>query len=227
MKDQQRSFNSRWYATYPFLEYSIQNDAVYCFRCRLFRSSSHKYETTFTIKGMRDWKKIKSKLEKHNSSEAHKHSMTLWAGYKQARVHGTVCDQLNSSRARVVQENRRYLKSICQVAVLCARQDISLRLHRKHEGSSNKGNFLEILDIVASESSSLKQRMEAAPQNAKNISKQTQNELLQAAAEVVVEQITREIRRVGFYSDETRDVSRIEQLSLCFRYVHPILKITL
>ena len=88
------------------------------------------------------------------------------------------------SRARIVQQNRQYLKTICHVAVLCARQDIGLRGHCEHEGSSNKGNFL---DIVASESSSLKQRMEAAPQNAKYISKQTQNELLQAAAEVIVE----------------------------------------
>ena len=39
--------------------------------------------------------------------------------------------------------------------------------------------------------------MEAAPQNAKYISKQTQNELLQAAAEVILEQITSEIRKVG------------------------------
>ena len=220
MKDQQRSFNSRWYTAYPFLEYSIQNDAVYCFCCRFFPSPCHKYEATFTIKGLRDWKRLSQSLK----NTTVQHSMTLWAGYKQARVHGTVCDQLSSVRARIVQENRQYLKSICQVAVLCARQDIGLRGHREQEGSSNKGNFLEILDIVASESNSLKQRMEAAPQNAKYTSKQTQNELLQAAAEVIVEQITSEIRRVGFYSiiaDETRDVSRIEQLSLCFRYVHP------
>ena len=32
MRDQQRSFNSRWYADFPF-EYSVQNDAVYCFPC--------------------------------------------------------------------------------------------------------------------------------------------------------------------------------------------------
>ena len=224
MKGQQRSFNSRWYTDYTFIEYSVQNDAVYCFPCRFFPSSSHKAEVTFTVKGMRDWKKIRSKLQKHSNSDCHKHSMTLWVGYKQARIHGTVGDQLSSERAKTIQENRQYLKSIFQVAVLCARQDIGLRGHREREGSSNRGNFLEILDVVASENSSLQKRMQDAPQNAKYISKTTQNELLHAAAQVITEKITDEIKRARFFSiiaDETHDVSRIEQLSLCFRYVHP------
>ena len=66
--------------------------------------------------------------------------------------------------------------------------------------------------------------MHDAPQKAKYTSKTTQNELLHASAEVITEKITDEIRRARFFSiigDETRDVSRVEQLSLCFRYVHP------
>ena len=49
-------------------------------------------------------KKIWSKVEKHTSSDAHKHSVTFWAGYKQAATHGTVGDQLSSERARVKTE---------------------------------------------------------------------------------------------------------------------------
>ena len=59
-----------------------------------------------------------------------------------------------------------------------------------------------------------------SPQNAKYTSKITQNELLHASAKVITEKITDEIRRAQFFSiiaDETRDVSRVEQLSLCFR----------
>ena len=81
---------------------------------------------TFTVKGMRDWKKIRSKLEKH-SRYCHKHSMSLWAGYKQVRIHGLVSDHLSREKAKTIQENRQYLKLICQIAVLCARQDRSER----------------------------------------------------------------------------------------------------
>ena len=31
-----RSFSSQWYAPYPFMEYSVRTDAVYCYACRLF-----------------------------------------------------------------------------------------------------------------------------------------------------------------------------------------------
>ena len=75
------------------------------------------------------------------------------------------------------------MKSICQAAVLCARQDIGLRGHREHEGSANKGNFLEILDVVASEDTTLKKHMQDAAHNAKYVSKATRNEVLQAAAD--------------------------------------------
>lgn len=40
---------------------------------------------------------------------------------------------------------------------MCARQDIGLRGYREHEDSANKGNFLEILDVVASEDTTLKE----------------------------------------------------------------------
>ena len=76
VKGQKRSFNSSWYKTYPFLEYSVQEDAVYCFPCRLFPSPSSKAEMTFTEKDLRNWKKFRSKVDKHMSSEAHKLSVS-------------------------------------------------------------------------------------------------------------------------------------------------------
>ena len=60
--------------------------------------------------------------------------------------------------------------------------------------------------------------MESSPGNAKYTSKTTQNDLLKAVSAIMVEKIVDEIKRAGFYSiiaDETRDISRIEQLSLC------------
>ena len=62
------------------------------------------------------------------------------------------------------------------------------------------------------------------PQNAKYTSKSVQNELLEAVASVIIEHITNQIRKATCFSiiaDETRDISRIEQLTLCIRYVCP------
>lgn len=158
------------------------------------------------------------------SSEAHKLSLTLWCGYQQTKVHGTVGDQLDTERKKIVKDNRVFLTSICKVAVFCTRQDIGLRGHIECEGSLNRGNFLEILDVMASENPVLRKRRENSPGNAKYTSKTTQNDLLKAASAIIVKQIVEEIKKAEFYSiiaDETRDISRIEQLSLCLRYVHP------
>ena len=76
-----------------YFVYSIQKDAIFCFPCRLFTSQSHKGETTFIVNGLRDWKKIRSKTDKLASSETHKNSVTLWAGYMQAKRYGTVGDR--------------------------------------------------------------------------------------------------------------------------------------
>ena len=58
---------------------------------------------------------------------------------------------MNSGRAKVREENRQYLKSICQVAVLCVRQDIALiyRGHQEHDDSSHpiKEIFVKLLTL--------------------------------------------------------------------------------
>lgn len=52
-----RAFNSEWYKLYPWLEYSQEKDAGYCYPCRLFRvSGSGKSDAAFTRNGYRDWK---------------------------------------------------------------------------------------------------------------------------------------------------------------------------
>ena len=71
VRGQKRSFNYSWYKSYPSLEYSVKEDAVYCFPGRLFPSPTHKAETTFTEKGLHNWKKFISKVDKHMSSVAH------------------------------------------------------------------------------------------------------------------------------------------------------------
>lgn len=83
--DRNRSFALHWYQSYPFIEYSIQRDAVYCFSCRQFPSSSGYADTTFTTGGCNKWKKIGEKLKRHAESNAHEESMTKWMSYKQTK----------------------------------------------------------------------------------------------------------------------------------------------
>ena len=129
-----RGFSCQWYALYPFVEYSVQMDAVFCYACRRFPPPLVHTEEVFIKTGFRNWKKIGEKLQKHTQSEFHKHSVALWGAYQQAKACGSIAEQLDSQLSTVIQSNRKFLKTIAQVVILCARQNMALRslVSKKH-----------------------------------------------------------------------------------------------
>jgi hypothetical protein len=58
-KKHPRRFQSHWFKSYPWLEYSEKNTA-FCFPCYLFPSkpSGKPGSDTFTVKGFNCWKKV-------------------------------------------------------------------------------------------------------------------------------------------------------------------------
>jgi len=53
---QKRSFNSKYYQEYNWLEYSIEKNAVFCYCCRVFGCDSK--DQVFTKNGYTDWKRV-------------------------------------------------------------------------------------------------------------------------------------------------------------------------
>ena len=105
---------------------------------------------------------------------------------------------------------------------MCAKQDLPLRGHREGPTSDNRGNFLEILNVVANHDPIVKRKLTQGPRNATYTSGDIQNDMLDTMADAVRNKITANIKKAGIYSilaDETRDCSRKEQLSIVVRYV--------
>ena len=68
----------------------------------------------------------------------------------------------------------------------------------------------------------LRKCLEEGPRNVKYTVPEIQNELLDTMAEMVLNHITSEIQKAQYYSlivDETKDISKKEQLSVVIRYV--------
>uniref|UniRef100_H3A0I3 DUF4371 domain-containing protein n=1 Tax=Latimeria chalumnae TaxID=7897 RepID=H3A0I3_LATCH len=85
--------------------------------------------------------------------------------------------------------------------------------------SSNKGNYIEILELVASTQPNLFNRLRS--RYGHYTSHQYQNDLIHSAAEVLRESIVEEVRQAKYFSvlvDETKDVSKKEQLCLLLHY---------
>lgn len=180
----------------------------------------------FTKTGYCDWKHAigaKGHLEKHNSTYAHKQAMLAWNEYKANSQRGlTIENRLDSARNLQIQQNRHYLRTVAEVLLLCAQQDIGLRGHRESQSSSNKGNFLEILHLVAQHDATVKDRLLCGPRNAVYTSPDIQNLLVNVMAGMVRENICNAIREAGVFSllaNKTRDVSKQGQLAVVLRYV--------
>lgn len=219
-----RSFHGQWYEEYPWLEYSVAMDAAYCFACRHFSSSKTVYTSSV---GYKNWRKATFKdggFSVHSKSEAHLNAMTTWRDHQKMMKRNTsVLGMMNDENRKQIKENQQYIKTIGQVLRLTAIQNIAQRGHNENDESRNRGNFLEILQVVGDHDSFIQKRLSEGPRNAMYTSKNIQNEILQILAGMVQEDILKEVKSSQYFSvtsDETKDLSKREQLSIVLRYYY-------
>ncbi|XP_076050230.1 uncharacterized protein LOC143030881 [Oratosquilla oratoria] len=148
---QTRSFNKRWYQQYSWLEYSAVKDAAYCFACRHFITSNlGRAEQSFTHNGFKNWKKATMSLKAHDTSACHKFAMQAWGEFKLQKVTGaTIYQAIDAGHDKTVAENRRYIRAVIDVLLYTACQNVAQGGHKEGVESDNRGNFLELLNVLA------------------------------------------------------------------------------
>lgn len=223
-----RSFNCEWYKQYRWLEYSRARDAAYCYPCRLFTTESGRYWETFTKNGFCDWKHALGKggiISCHDHCKTHMQAMVAWQEYVRNKASGTsITHRLDAARSKLIAANRHYLKTILQVLLVCSQQEIALRGHDESATSTNRGNFREILNLIASHDKVVSDRLTSGPRNAIYTTPLIQNELLHIMGEMVQKTICTKIQEAGLFSvlvDESKDCSKKEQLTLILRCIDP------
>ena len=193
-----------------WLRYSASADFVYCGYCYLFGVQA--FRTS-------DWSNISKFVDRHVDENASHHAAVA-RGQAFIDVHRGAPDirqQLQNQRVQAIEENRAILKSITEVVVTMARQNISLRGHVPEES-----NFNSLMALVAQHNSTLRHHLENARGNAKYTSPEIQNELLDLSAQQIVNNIVSDCKKAGCYAfiaDESTDVSVKEQISVCVRFV--------
>lgn len=225
--EKRRAFSKTWYSQHKWLEYSQSLDSVYCFACRHF-SLPNASETPFTShEGYSNWKKAMYKdggFKGHEKSEGHMNAMYAWSEHKNnILTDSSVRDALDKAyNKKKVEENRIYIKTVAEVLLLTAMQNISQRGHLETDTSQNKGNVLEIMELISKHNPLIAKKMKAAG-NAKYTSNTIQNEVMECLSEMVREDIIREVKESEYFSviaDETKDLKKTEQLSLVLRYYY-------
>lgn len=175
-----RRMTVEWYKRYDFVEYSVQNDAIFCKFCRHFGRNA----SQFTEYGYRNWKKVSTALQKHANSNEHKDSeqqMRDWKLGQKSDVsrgyRGNIAQQLDPTQVNeaFLARNRKHLMTMLDILLFCGRQEILLRGSDESQDSANKGNFLETFDLLQKYSQDVKERFESLPENAKMTHHDIQN----------------------------------------------------
>ena len=99
---------------------------------------------------------------------------------------------------------------------------LAFRDHDESQGSSDKGNFLELLQFLGDHNESINEVLQKAPKNCKLTNSDIQKDIVNAIARETSKAIIKDLDN-GFFSilvDESRDISMKEKMSLILRYVN-------
>lgn len=119
------------------------------------------------------------------------------------------------------QQNRSRLQTIVSCVRYLALQGQALRGHNEKKNSANRGNFLELLNVLAETNVEIEKALEKAPKRATSTSPDIQKEMVHTLANKVRDTIIDEIGEAKFciLVDEARDESKREQMALVIRFV--------
>lgn len=124
--------------------------------------------------------------------------------FRSSQQMGSVASQLNSAHEREVMENREYLSEVVKTLLFCARTGISLRGHDESQDSSNKGNFLSLMELRADDNSVIDKYYKKRERSFSYVQGKHQNELLSIMTDNVLQKITKDIQKAGFFCRNSR-----------------------
>ena len=171
------------------------------------------------------WKKPE-RLNKHAKSKCHTMAMTKWIFSQNTGSEESVIELLDAYHKDNVKANRQYMKIIIESLVFTAQQNIAQRGHEEdrsnitEESDINRGNFIKDISI-SKDISWFKDKLEdQLKKHSRWTSQSIQNEILELVGDLVLEEISneaRESKEIGIIVDETSDIRRTEQVSVCLR----------
>ena len=133
-------FVHSWYAEFPYLEYSIINDKIYCFVCRLFGDGAGCEQSELAwIIGTNKWNKMKSRgkgkkgrLVLHFTSQSYNVALNRYNNFITNKNHVDL--MLDSRKQQAEQKREATLKYNCtivsrltDISRFLARQNLAFR----------------------------------------------------------------------------------------------------
>lgn len=233
------SFQRHWMERYNWLVYSDCLQGALCKICVLFGSGfggrGQQQLGLLVKKPFTKWKNAKEAFEKHEKAEYHRFALEQADGFSSVMFgkSQSIVEVISAENRKTALGNRKKLTAIVETVVLCGRQEIALRGDRESgpinldEPLHNDGNFRALLRYRArSGDEALKQHLQTQTADSRSMytSATIQNEIIELCGKAVQESVVKRLKESGpgYFSvlaDETQDISRKQQLSLCIRYL--------
>ena len=225
-KNNLRRFKFAWFGMFPnWLEYSPTTHKAYCFLCYLYKEKPNEQSghSAFSCDGFDNWKKCndgdKCPLLKHLKSATHKKAFVFATNLVNQEAH--IENFIEKQSEEEKRKNRLRLKGTIDVVRWLTYQACALRGHDESSNSKNRGNFLELLKLLAFYNDDLGNVILNASYNSKYTSSDIQQEVLSILANKVRRYIREEVGDSWFciMVDESRDESKKEQMAIVLRFV--------
>ncbi|XP_020426588.1 uncharacterized protein LOC109950855 [Prunus persica] len=222
-----RRFLVKRFDSFVWLEYSKEKDAAFYLHCYLFKCDFDKQgkagSHVFTEKGFKNWRKGPDSFWDHVGQVGSLHNKatqhcTDLMNQKQ-HVETIVIKQTDQARINC----RILLTATLDCTRYLLRQGLPFRDHDESETSSNKGNYVELLQFLVDHGEKVCAVVfENAPRNLKYIAPTIQKDLINSCAAETIDAIISDMDD-AFFSilvDESHDVSIREQMVVVLRYVN-------
>jgi len=175
------------------------------------------------LTGFKNWKHTTGKKGALVDSLSHKEAMVALEQYRLNSKCGTLLpNQIDNSWNIVIQDNKHYVyKNHNRGAAAMQQVKHFNSWSRGRDRSSNRGNFLEMFELIAKHDLVVWKRMGIA-KNAKYTSPTIQNDIIDCMGDIAQAKVCADVNKAGMHSilaDETKDCSKVEQLAIILHYV--------
>ena len=218
-----RRFSLNWTVDRPWLRYSLLNDRAYCLPCLCFAET----ESPFASTGFNKWKKAlglkSSLLEKHNASEVHKLAEEKACLFlKNQQRPGLDVASMMAREGRIQQiRTKKGILSIIDVVIALGKRGIAFRGNWDKITKTEDGNFSVFVNWKSQFDGDLREHLHKAARNAKYTSPVVQNTIISLCETAIREKVLSMFSSYwSLMADETEDVSNMEQVSICARFVN-------
>ncbi|XP_012847861.1 PREDICTED: zinc finger MYM-type protein 1-like [Erythranthe guttata] len=131
-----------------WLIYSLVEDKIFCFCCKLFKQD--KVISRLTAEGYKDWRNIGKRLKSHETSREHLTCMSKWIDLqmrlkKYETINKSLQVQINKER----EHWRQVLLRIIALVKTLANNNLAFRGDNEKIDQENNGNFLSFIQMIA------------------------------------------------------------------------------